>query len=276
MSGDGWVALHADVEVRPDGTLAGSEGASRTFKAHEDGLRSGYVYRIRSCEPKDAAVGGLERVLYVGMASGGARAVNRRVLGLWSGGHSACRALYWMAIARSRTRERLVVTVEVQPTAEPELIEVVELHRFALAHGHLPVLNTRWEGYLAGRALALLVERAGHRSFPAYDLPRGDAPRVATICNAGEPWHGALVWIWPDRWTGKPRGEGAGDLLWLARGGDGRLPGEVLPTIEWLAEARVRHRWPADVLAADGEEAALQDGLKRLFNEVPPAIRREG
>ena len=291
MTSGGWRPLRSGVRVLVDGTLgaAGCPSAEELAALVTPGGGSapgGYVYRIRSEATEDSVVGGPERILYLGTA-GAKSSLNRRVLGLWTGGHSAVRSLYRMNVARQRAHRELIVAVDVRPEAEPELAEVLELHRFSLHLGHMPVLNRRWEGFLAGRALELLIERAGLGSapVPAYDLvdaePTPSEPTmvartgVATICHAAvDPWRGSLVWVWPDAWSGANRGEWSGRLFWLAPGSTGTEPASILPEITWLPEARVAASWEAASLAAEGDDAFVRSGLETLFAQVPRVVGR--
>jgi len=289
MTSGGWRPLLSGVRVLVDGTLgaAGCPSAEELAALVTPGGGSapgGYVYRIRSEATEDDAIGGSERVLYLGTA-GAKGSLNRRVLGLWTGGHSAVRSLYRMNVARRRAHRELIVAVDVRPETEPELAEVLELHRFSMLLGHMPVLNRRWEGYLAGRALELLIDRAGLGSapVPAYDLvgaeptpserARVTRTGVATTCHAAvDPWRGSLVWVWPDAWTGADRGEWSARLLWLTPGATGTKPGLILPEITWLSEARVAASWEAASLAAEGDDALVRSGLETLFAQVPKVV----
>jgi hypothetical protein len=289
MTSGGWRPLRSGVRVLVDGTLGAAgcpsaEELAASVTPEGGAAPGGYVYRIRSEATEDEAIGGTDRVLYLGTA-GANGSLNRRVLGLWTGGHSAVRSLYRMNVARHRARRELIVAVDVRPETEPELAEVLKLHRFSLLLGHLPVLNRRWEGFLAGRALELLIERAGLGSapVPAYNLVGAEStpseptmgPRtgVATICHAaGDPWRGSLLWVWPDAWTGAHRGDWSGRLFWLAPGSMGTEPALILPEIKWLPEARVAASWEAASLAADGDDASVRRGLETLFAQVPQVV----
>jgi hypothetical protein len=234
----------------------------------------GYTYRIRCRDGFAPTLVGASHVLYIGMSGTGR---SGRVESLWSGKHSANRGLYHIAVARIRAGlEALRVEVEVHHHAHPGLAEVSDLHHFTLVHGHPPVLNGRWEGYLAGRALEIIAKQAGVELLNRpYDLSvPGDPPRaVATIANfVGQPWRGSLVWVWPAGWTGRPASEWDGRLLWLDPAGTLGLPETAVPGVAWLAEARIREWWEGELLTAEGEPGAFREWLDTLVNDVATTL----
>ncbi len=168
---------------------------------------STYVYRIKHADGELQRLVSRSDILYIGKGTRG------RVLGLWTGHHSAVLRLSRAAWAKSSNDDRpLRVQVECRPTSQPDLYEMGLLNAFVAKHGEIPPLNGRFEGWLAPRALSALADHAIGRSkggcrSRAYSWPREDPASTvvdlfsgSTLQNRGD-WLCSLAWIWPEGWT---------------------------------------------------------------------------
>ena len=194
-----WQQVGGIVTVQPNGCLS-------PFPANFEPPPT-YVYRIRLAERTLQRLVSRSDVLYIGKGTRG------RVLGLWSGQHSAVTRLTRAAWAQSNDgKPYLHVHVECRATSQPDLYEMGLLNAFVEKHGEIPPLNGRFEGWLAPRALEALADRvvgkrdAGCRSR-AYSWPRGNAACTVVDLFTGPSleergdWICSLVWVWPEGWA---------------------------------------------------------------------------
>lgn len=256
----------ATAELLQEGRLDGDE--PREKLAHRVGAQ-GYVYRIADGHTMHTAMfGDPKGVLYIGMASPG----RERVLELWRGTHSARRGLRLLAAA---SPERRTLHVHVRPSTDPALDEAAELHAFAKRHGHLPVLNARWEGFAARRVFECAADEAKerHPTQRVYDVNQRGFTALH-LNNHGGPWRGSLVWVWPTAWRPKSSPPLDGHVVLLRPNVGDRLPKDEMGG-EWLPEARVVGE-PVAASALENPESGtlrpLVDAIVRLIKAYPLVV----
>jgi hypothetical protein len=151
------------------------------------------------------------------------------------------------------------------------LFEARLLNDFFRAHGELPLLNRRHEGWLAGKVLRALVHKFSGEAatkVSVTDWSTIGASYAASAWDERDParWFG-LVWLWPKTWSGAvvqsaKQGDLRGHLLLLRQGSGEQLPEALNPAL-WHQNTRLVAHCDASCLAgasagSDGADGKLE------------------
>lgn len=174
-----------------------------------------YILALRDSERRSRLVGE-SSCLYIGQGKAS------RFEDLLTNHHSTARARLTLGWARVREKQRdnLPVRVAFKETTRGRLQECVWLNQYALAHGELPPMNSRWEKWLCARLLRAVTKAACDACPPqANTLPwrvtladyPSRTPSYSTwayvwqcdphdASEAKYTYQGGLGWYWPEGW----------------------------------------------------------------------------
>lgn len=167
------------------------------------------------------------------------------------------------------------------------LFEARLLNDFFRAHGELPLLNRRHEGWLAGKVLRALVHNFSGEAaakVSVTDWSTIGASYAASPWTEADPtrWFG-LVWLWPKTWSGTAvnsasRGDLRGHLLLLQQGvSQGEDLPEALNPALWRTGTRLVASCDANCLAgASADQVGADNQLDEWWSQLAHATDIKG